>query len=207
MGNRHRTIGNGFIQIQKLALPTKWGPNVIRRTNTPRSGTLGDWHSRSLPATPHFSGFHRNMCVTGWWPALGPQGRKEGEITRRKCWVIWVSEIFVAWTFLETTYNALFRYNLAQYDWVTFLGLLVIGGRGTEECHFSQAQNATICRGSCLFYTNHKNESWECFLKKKCHSYATISFLPELLKLKCASKSSGDLIKMQIWIQQLWDGA
>lgn len=46
------------------------------------------------------------------------------------------------------------------------------------------------------------------FLKKKeCHSYATISFLPELLKLKCASKSSGDLIKMQIWIQQLWDGA
>lgn len=61
--------------------------------------------------------------------------------------------------------------------------------------------------GALAYSTPTTKMSHENVKKKNCHSSATISSLPELLRLKCALKSTGDLIKMQIWIQQLWDGA
>lgn len=85
------------------------------------------------------------------------EGKQQGDINRRKCWTIWVSEISIAWVFVGTTYIL-----PTTSEW-HFGGLLVTGREGNEEeCHFSQAQRVTVCRGSCLFNIHHKNESRLC---------------------------------------------
>lgn len=140
--------------------PQSQGPNVIRKNLYAQEKTpLKNRCSRSLFFLLHLSWVFigTTMYHVAGLLLAQKEGKQQGDINRRKCWTIWESEISIAGIFVGTTY---ILPNISGWH---FGGLLVTGREGSEEeCHFSQAQRVTVCRGSCLFNIHHKNESQLC---------------------------------------------
>ena len=136
------------------------------------------------------------------WPT-----RKEAEINRRKCWTVRIREIFVAWIFLEATYKPSLGIILTNMsEWHLVGGLLFTAQGGKRECHLlrhktwlyavAPVYTSTINMryGSVKKKTKNKKKK----TKKQLHWSITTFSAPELLKLECALKRTGDPMRHRL---------
>lgn len=112
-----------------------------------------------------------------------------------------LNKIFIAWILLETSYKPYLGIILPKMSDI-FEGLLVTGERrGEKECQFLRYK-VQLYAGAPAYSIRTIKMSHRSVKKKK-----EVTLLPQfpphqLLKLEYASKSTGELIKMQTGIQQ-----